>query len=570
MAKKFAGRLFMLLFSLPFAAVSLGILLFSVIPHIYEWQQMKFWHQVEARLQHVQLVRKRGDKSYTYRTEARYSYIYEGREYQNDRAALMEAADNIGDFQQQLAARLEAAWRAGRPVTAWVNPKNPAEAVLNREMRWSMLGFKLVFILLFGIIGFGMLIWGLVSKPGQTNHPESAQKPWLGRRDWADNRIGCDTRISLRFIWIFALLWNLISSPAVFAIPGELARGKLTILAVLLFPLVGLLLVGWAVKATLAWRRFGQLVLVMDPFPGSIGGQVGGSIDLPLAYNGQYRFPVTLMCARSYVSGSGKNRSRKEASVWQAQGMAYAEPAIGGTRLKFCFSVPEGLPASEEVSNNYHLWRLSLSADLPGVDLHRQFVIPVYPTAEKSVQLMRLSTEHPEAVQEREALIESVLQLEQIPGGLALFSPMKLGLPGPLCGIVFGLIFGGVGVILVGKAPAIIPWVFIPIGFLALFFSLKTLFGSLRVQLDRQGMVSQRYWMGLPMGSDRVARSDIRRLIVDVGYEQQSTRGNLQMCNIKAETLTGRKIPVARNLKGRETAQQALEIISSLTGYPHY
>jgi hypothetical protein len=92
----------------------------------------------------------------------------------------------------------------------------------------------------------------------------------------------------------------------------------------------------------------------------------------------------------------------------------------------------------------------------------------------------------------------------------------------------------------------------------------------LRVQLDRQGMVSQRYWMGLPMGSDRVARSDIRRLIVDVGYEQQSTRGNLQMCNIKAETLTGRKIPVARNLKGRETAQQALEIISSLTGYPHY
>lgn len=569
MAKKSGGRWFLLLFSLPFAAVGLGFLLFSIIPSLTEWQQMKSWPQVEASLSHVKLVRNSGDDGVTYQASAQYSYFYDGRQYQSDRVAIMGGADNIGDFHEQLVAKLEAAQRVGRPVPAWVNPSDPGDAVLNRDMRWNALAFKLLFALVFGGVGFGIMAWALVSKPSHVDHPEGDAKPWLARREWADNRIQCNSRGGLWFVWAFALLWNAISAPVLFAVPEELAKDNYLVLVGLLFPLVGMLLLAWAIHTSLSWRRFGQLALVMDPFPGAIGGQVGGSLDLPLAYDAQQRFPVTLVCARSYETGSGKNRSRRESLIWQAQGLAYAEPGMSGTRLNFCFDVPANLPASEDYSNDYRLWRLSINADLPGVDLGRQFEIPVYPTGEKSFRPLRLSTEHPQAVAQREALIESVLEIQQIPGGVELFFPMLRNPSGPLWGVLFGLVFGGagVGMYFAGDAPAILVWSFIPIGALILFFSIKALFGSLRVRLDREGLLSQRYWLGLPIGRDQVGSSDIKRLVIDVSYEQQTTKGHSQVCNIKAETHAGKKIPVAKNLKGRETAQQALEAIASLTGY---
>jgi hypothetical protein len=59
---------------------------------------------------------------------------------------------------------------------------------------------------------------------------------------------------------------------------------------------------------------------------------VGGTLTLPLAYNSQQRFPVSLQCLRSYEIGSGKNRSRRETVIWQTTGLAHTKPApAGGT-----------------------------------------------------------------------------------------------------------------------------------------------------------------------------------------------------------------------------------------------
>ena len=81
------------------------------------------------------------------------------------------------------------------------------------------------------------------------------------------------------------------------------------------------------------------------------------------------------------MSGSGKNRRRSERVVWQTDGAAHTVPRLGHTRLEILFDVDDGLPPSDpQEESAWHLWRLHVEADLPGVDFDRVFEIPVFPT----------------------------------------------------------------------------------------------------------------------------------------------------------------------------------------------
>ena len=107
MSKLLKRRLFMLLFSLPFAGVGVGLLLFSLVPNLYDWQQMKSWPQVEGRLLEVDLIVNRDDEGSTYRATARYRYRFQGMDYTGERVAIMGGSDNIGSFQKVIASELK-------------------------------------------------------------------------------------------------------------------------------------------------------------------------------------------------------------------------------------------------------------------------------------------------------------------------------------------------------------------------------------------------------------------------------------------------------------------------------
>lgn len=154
------GRWLLTLFALPFAAIGLGMLLLSVLPTLYDWARMQFWEPVPAQLLVAELREKSGSKSSTtYLAHAQYRYLFAGQPYAGQRVAIGGGADNIGDFQQQLGQRLEQALAQGAPVTAWVNPSAPHEAVLDRSLRPGLLAFKLVFVVMFGGAGIVMLVF---------------------------------------------------------------------------------------------------------------------------------------------------------------------------------------------------------------------------------------------------------------------------------------------------------------------------------------------------------------------------------------------------------------------------
>ena len=315
----------MFLFALPFFGVGVWML-WSVSNTLLDAWQMNSWVQTAAHLIRAGIETHRGDDSDTYEAFATYTYVVDGQQYQGDRVSLSSGADNIGSYQEDIGRRLRAVSAAGDTVVVFVDPDTPSNSIVDRGVRWGLLGFKSIFLFVFGGVGLGLLIvaWR-APKEKDASLPEYQGAPWLLNDDWQTATIKSSSKSSMWGAWIFAVMWNLISSPLPFVLYEEVMEKENTLAIVgLLFPIVGIGLLVWAVRRTLEWTTFGPAPVTLDPFPGSIGGHVGGTIDLKIPFNASNEFAVTLTNVHSYTSGSGKNRSQREKAVWQKNLIAHA------------------------------------------------------------------------------------------------------------------------------------------------------------------------------------------------------------------------------------------------------
>ena len=346
------GRIFLFLFGLVFFSGG-AFAGYSMGASLLDWQKMQSWESVSANVTNGGYKTTSSDDGETYKAYAEYTYRYDGRSYTGTRVAIDDMSDNIGNFHQDLGKRLENAAENGKPVTVFVNPDNPAESVVSRDMRWGMFGFKSIFLIAFGGIGLLVMVSAIrMPKPKDISGFDST--PWLVNNNWKTPEIKSEAQFAVRFMWGFALFWCLISAPLPFMLFEEVVEKKnYPALLGLLFPLIGVLLIAKAVHVTAEWRKFGEATVTLDPYPGSIGGQVGGFLELNWPFNAATKVILTLTNAYSYESGSGKNRRREEDIKWQDKIVAYTESGLYGTRILFRFDVPAGLEPSDalKVSN---------------------------------------------------------------------------------------------------------------------------------------------------------------------------------------------------------------------------
>ena len=240
--------------------------------------------------------------------------------------------------------------------------------------------------LLFSLIGGGVVYWGL-KKPSDDASLLDSDTPWLGRKKWAADSLKDSFALTGGLIWGFAIFWNLITAPALLAFSDELNKGNQMIWFVLLFPLAGLYLIGLAIHKTLDWRRFGQMKVKLEPYPGAIGGDVAGTIHLSTPLPPGTLIKISLDCVRHY--SHGKNTS--QSIVWQHNGLFEPLQSSRSTSVRFLFEVPAGLPQSSTGNSSYHVWTLRVNAELRGVDLVRQIELPVFPSEEKASSTFRLN-----------------------------------------------------------------------------------------------------------------------------------------------------------------------------------
>ena len=244
---------------------------------------------------------------------------------------------------------------------------------------------------------------------------------WRSIGNWKNGRVRSGARSMIWISLLFGVGFTGISLPGVLAIPDELAKGNNAVLVVLLFPLVGVSALGIFVYSLVAWRKFGTTELVLDPVPGSIGGDFGGSIDIPVPWSSKNSIVITLNCQHITTTGSGKNRSTHTSVVWQREGIATISPGKNATHCQFRFAIPDNLPESEASSSNYHHWLLQVECELPGIDFKRNFSVPVFKTEQP--QLSTLKADYAKDSAPLEKAPEGIVRIQQTPDGLVFYYP---------------------------------------------------------------------------------------------------------------------------------------------------
>ncbi len=386
-----------------------------------------------------------------------------------------------------------------------------------------------------------------------------SDSPWLERKAWRDNHI----RSGARYLhWVLAfvtLIWNGITAPMYWQLDQIMARAENepAILLAFLFPLTGVGLIALTVRSFIAWRKFGSTPLVLDPFPGSLGGHVGGWVDTRIAFDAALRFDVTLACVKSRISGSGKNRKRSESVKWQTDGVCYTERSGKGTELYFRFDVPESLPASDlKKSGTYHLWRLSIACELDGPDFDRSYEIPVFPTRQEST-LSQGTESYARTIDRATEGVESIAEIRQVPGGIEAFFP-AMQRPGQgVAWFIFGAVFGGAG-IGVGFAEdggVMIPVVFTLVGGAFVAYGIWYLGKSLLVGVTGDGVRCRRFLFGYPMKTRQLRRAEFSHFKIDDTGTMSSGNKTTVYYQVHAHGRGDQSFPVGERLTSRAEAE---------------
>ena len=570
------GRGCLTVFALPFAAVGAwtGIWMITILVRIALAQS---WEETPARILEAGLE---GDDSV--RATARYTYTFGGQAYTGTRVSFYNVADNIGSFQRDVHQELsrhvapagpdaaEALERdprapAGPLFRCYVNPHQPAEAVLYRAVRVPMLLFQLVFTLAFGGVGFGLLFGSRLAARRAARTAARARQfpgePWKWRDDWAAGLLRAD-RSSARFLTFFALFWNAVSWPlAYFAVRDGVAQGHRIALLALLFPLVGSGLAVAALREFLRVRRFGGATLQLATQPGVIGGKLAGLVRIPAKIRPRAGFHLRLICVRRVTSGSGEDRRTDEVTVWEHEQVLATDALKDPTQtaLPVLFAIPYGQPPTDPDSPTPVLWRLEVSAQNPGLDLRVRFELPVFVTAESApdFQLDDAPLQpYRAAIDPGTELRTARVRIEQTARGTIFhFPPARF--PGQALAVtLFALIWTGV---VAGMAYARVkgngpPWFFVGIfGFFDVFILwgfLDAWLGCGRIEVDRGVLRWRKGLFGLGSRGEMPAGQP---LVLEVVRGAQS--GNALRYHVAVRRPDGRSTKISREMPDQRSAE---------------
>ncbi|BES72274.1 hypothetical protein RE428_32920 [Marinobacter nanhaiticus D15-8W] len=543
--QKKKGRLALNLFGLAFLLAGLAVIVFSPLSTLYEHFTSAGWQRVPATLEHIELRTHYGDDSTTWSVETRYRYRFNGRDYMGDRAGYDTGSDNIGDYHSNLVYRMKRAGQQG-PVNIWVNPNDPAQSLLVRELRCDKLFFTVLFGGLFVAVGVGIMLLGRIRNRGKVNGEDVI---------FSSERHGH---------WLFAFMAIMflgMSLPGVLAIPKEVDQDNWLVLLVLVFPLAGLWLARMAWTTRRNWRYYGPVPLVLDPSPGQVGGDIGGRIRLSRP-DVDVPWQVTLQCVRVRTS-SGKNSRRSESIIWQEQQTPHAYNEGTGAVVSFCFCPPTDLPATDASGRNRVLWRVIIDGPQKPVPLERTYQVPVERGTNTSV--VTLPKEHIERAARKaevEAASAAAEQIDVEPFGAGMLIRSRAGRnPGmTLALLVAGIAFSGgsVGLFIAAAEEGVMLYlmslVFGLFGFPMAVGALFMAGRSLEAKVANNRVQTVRYWCGLALWKRQGALQSRDQLVLTNAGSM--TQGHRMTEFFHLDVKSGdKKIRVAEGLAGREVAE---------------
>ena len=426
---------------------------------------------------------------------------------------------------------------------------------------WGSAAFMGCFGLVFGLVGFGGIFGALKARRTgaetdavRARHPEA---PWMWRADWASGKIEDSTRSTMVAAWVFAGFWNLISLPAAFfGVRQALREASYGALFVLIFPAVGLGLLLWAVRATIRYRRFGVSRLELATVPAPVGRALRGTVVAPGALETAEGLRVTLTCVRRVTTGAGKSRSTSERVLWQDERRAPGRQArsAGGmvTSIPVAFDLPgDGQPCDDANPRDRVVWRLSVSADVPGVDYASTFEVPVFRTAESVGAPYPEPSAAPDPVERFVQPASSRVRVTRNRRGTEIVFPAGRN-PGVSAGLTFFLAIwlAAVWATVHFGAPLLLQVIFGAFGVLLVCVTAASWLGVSRVTVG-DGHVTVGRGLLAPMREHCLTAGEIAEVTTRIGMQS----GNTPYYDLVLVRKDGKQVPAGRGIRDKREAE---------------
>jgi len=350
------------------------------------------------------------------------------------------------------------------------------------------------------------------------------------------------------------------------AISDELPKDNYAVLLVLVFPLIGALLLWQGRTKVKHWQKIGKTPFYPEPFPGCVGGQVGGYFTLQ---HGRFeQMPqAELSCVHVYQSGSGKNRTTHRKHIWSSQ--CNVSRTVDG-KHRLVFDVPAELPVTGEDSRYRGRieWQLSCNGELQQASerlkFNRQWTLPVIAgNARSAWQPSAAEVELQQQQRQVAAFDAAASQIKQQVQGDTLYLTSK---PGRHTGtastlIIVGAIFSGAGVFLSYKAleETAMLWlmalIFTPVGLLTLLFGLFWLGRGLKASVSPGQIWLQRSMFGIQLYQRRAQLTTEQQLSIKQTLSSTSGEGKrTEYFRLQAD-IDGKTLVLAEGITGRDAAE---------------
>ena len=355
--------------------------------------------------------------------------------------------------------------------------------------------------------------------------------------------------------WVFATLWNLVSLPAgFFGVRDALQKGDHAALVALLFPLVGIGLLVWAVRATLRHRRFGISRLELATLPAAVGRELRGTVAVRGLLHGPEGIHATLTCLRRETRGSGKNRSTRETVLWQEEQRVRGEPSRTAegmlTSIPVAFRIPaDAEPADTTDPRNQVIWLLAVAASVPGVDYDAAFEVPVARApASGEAELEPLAPEiRRPYVPSGSSRIRVTLNRR---GTEVLFPAARNAGASAGLTLFLAIWLAAVWAMVHFGAPAVFQAVFGGFGVLLVWVTVAAWLGVSRVTVG-DGTVTVGRGLLAPMREERMAAPEVAEVVTRIGMQV----GGTPYYDLVLVRKDGRKVPAGRAIRDKREAE---------------
>jgi hypothetical protein len=250
-----------------------------------------------------------------------------------------------------------------------------------REGNWERAVLAALIAIACAGAGIGAIWWvrfhARAVDPSERLRAANPNAPWMWREDWAAGEVHTSARRDANRLTIIAIAWCVATFPIFLIAPHRALRGAdYFAIPSLIFPLVGVVMLMWAMRLRRRVRAYGESRFAMTSVPGQIAGSLVGSIyvDKPLPPGEQVA--LELECINRTTRGNWHSLTTWDWILWRADQTSISD-STGSTPVAFMIA-PDGKPTDDSNPESRIVWRLSAKAPGAGGGYRAEFEVPVF------------------------------------------------------------------------------------------------------------------------------------------------------------------------------------------------